>query len=105
LEDADGDGASNELEYLTGTNPLLAGDGWGIRIIATNENAEIAFTRIANRGFQVQWTTDISDPNSWQPLDVPGNEPVFAVTESVVKVQDSLTNAPSKFYRVRVFEP
>lgn len=104
-EDADGDGASNELEYLAGTNPLLAGDDWGIRIAAADKNAEIDFTRIANRGFEVQWTADISAPNSWQPLDVPGNEPVFAITNSAASVQDTLKNAQSRCYRVRVFEP
>ena len=104
-EDPDGDGASNKLEYLTGSNPLQAGDGWAVHIAATNQNAEIDYTRIANRGFEALWTTDISSPSSWQPLDVPGNEPVFAVTNSTVHLQDSLTNAPGKFYRVRVFEP
>jgi glucose/arabinose dehydrogenase len=104
-EDADGDGAGNELEYLTGTNPLRGGDGWGIRVAATNENALIDFTRIANRGFEVQWTTNIANSNSWQPLDVPGNEPVFAITTSAVSLQDTLTNATTKYYRARVFEP
>jgi uncharacterized repeat protein (TIGR03806 family) len=103
--DADGDGASNELEYLTGTNPLLAGDDWGIRVAAIDQNAEIDFTRIANRGFEVQWTTNIANSNSWQPLDVPGNEPMFAITTSAVSLQDTLTNAPTKYYRARVFEP
>jgi hypothetical protein len=66
---------------------------------------EIDFTRVANRGFEVQWTTNFSNHNQWQPLDVPGNEPVFAVTSSAMRVQDTLTNAPTKFYRLRIFEP
>jgi hypothetical protein len=104
-EDPDGDGANNELEYLTGTNPLRAGDGWRVRAVAVDNNAEIDFTRIANRGFEVQWTVDVADASSWQPLDVPGNTPIFAVTNSIVKIQDALTNVPGKFYRVRIFEP
>ncbi|MEO8426996.1 MAG: hypothetical protein ABI651_07790 [Verrucomicrobiota bacterium] len=103
--DADGDGAINQLEYLTGTNPLLAGDGWGIRLAVAETQAEIQFPRIANRGFEVQWTTNLVDPNSWQPVDVARNEPLISATSSTVSVQDQLTSAPRKFYRVRILEP
>jgi hypothetical protein len=105
LEDPDGDGARNQLEYLSGTNPLQPGDAWGIRFSATGENAEIDFTRIANRGFEVQWTTNVSAGSSWKPLDVPANNLVFGITNTVVAVEDTLTNGPAKYYRVRVFEP
>jgi hypothetical protein len=104
-EDPDSDDASNELEYLTGSNPLLASDGWGIEIAKAGANAEIHFSRIASRGFQVQWSTNLSAPSSWQPLEVPNNQPVYAITNYVVKVQDAVTNAPSKFYRVSIREP
>jgi glucose/arabinose dehydrogenase len=103
--DADDDGAINQLEYLTGTNPMLAGDGWAIRLTLAEPQAGIQFPRIANRGFEVQWTTNVADPNSWQPLDLPGNEPLFSATNSTVTVQDQIIGAPRKFYRVRIFEP
>jgi uncharacterized repeat protein (TIGR03806 family) len=105
-EDPDGDGASNELEYLTGTDPLTAGDGWRIHFDMTAAATDIHFLRIANRGFEVQWTTDLSDPNSWRPLDVPGNEPVFGISNTLFKVTDTLANDTlDKFYRVRILEP
>ena len=103
--DADGDGAVNQLEYLTGSNPLLAGDGWGISIVRGEKQADIHVPRIANRGFQVQWTTNLFGTNVWQPLDIAGNEPIFSATNSNVEMQDMLTNAPNKFYRARILEP
>jgi uncharacterized repeat protein (TIGR03806 family) len=105
LEDPDGDGALNQLEYLSGTNPLQPGDAWGIRFSATGENAEIDFTRIANRGFEVQWSANVSAGSSWKPLDVPSNNLIFGITNTVVAVEDTLTNGTAKYYRVKVFEP
>jgi hypothetical protein len=103
--DADDDSAINQLEYLTGTNPMLAGDGWGIGFAIAETQAEIQFPRIANLAFEVQWTTDLDDPNSWQPLNVPDNEPLFSASSSSLTVQDQVTSAPRKFYRVRILEP
>jgi hypothetical protein len=84
---------------------LLAGDAWGIHIAMAGTDAEVRFSRITNRGFEIQWTTDLSNANSWQPLDVAGNEPIFSATNSDAKVQDTLMNALSKYYRVRILEP
>jgi hypothetical protein len=104
-EDPDADGAVNQLEYLTGTNPLLGQDSWAIHSTSSQQWITIGFTRIANRGFEVQWTTNIKDSSSWRPLDVPANAPVFGAATTAVSVQDTLTNSTAKYYRVRVFEP
>ena len=97
--------ATNLLAYLTGTNPLRASDYWSIGIGNAATQPEISFLDIANRAFQVQWTTNLPNPNSWQPLDVPGNAPLFSITNSQGSVSDPSAAASSKFYHVQVIEP
>src|SRR6185295_2995556 len=103
--DSDADGASNYLEYLTGGNPLATGDSWKVSIHRTGGAAQISFPQIANRGFELQFSYDLAPPIAWEPLDVSGNRLFFPVTNTTTVVEDSVTNAPAKFYRVRVFEP
>ena len=103
--DPDADGAVNLLEYLTGTDPLSPTSNWGIGIGFTGTNVQINFTQIANRGFELQGTTNVFNPGSWTPLDLPGNEPFFSVTNRAAHIQDSLDLLNGKFYRVRVFSP
>src|SRR5205807_1204960 len=86
--DPDSDGARNYLEYLTGTDPLQAASYWKIGIQRSGSVAEIAFPQIANRGFEVQGTINLSDPSSWSPLDVAGNEPFFCVSNRPALVND-----------------
>ena len=102
-DDFDGDGSSNYQEYLLGTNPLLASDVWKLSLSTSNGLAQIRFSRIANRGFEVQGASNVTGP--WQPLDLPANRPLPSAVASPAVVEDSATNAPSKFFRVRVFEP
>jgi len=65
----------------------------------------VVYPRIANRGFEVQWTTNPLNVNSWQFLNVPENRPFFAAVNGQARVPDGVTNAAAKHYRVRVFEP
>jgi glucose/arabinose dehydrogenase len=103
--DPDSDGANNYLEYLTGTEPLQATNYWAIGIQATNGAAQISFQHIANRGFELQATTTLSDSNAWSALDLPGNEPFFSITNRNAVITDPAWNDTNKFYRVRVFPP
>ena len=103
--DPDMDRGLNFQEYLTGTNPTTTLDAWGIGIERTGDIAEIVFPRIANRGFETQWTTTLSNNAVWQFLDLPQNRPFFSATNTETRIPDPVTNAPAKFYRVRVYEP
>lgn len=103
--DADNDGAPNYLEYLTGGNPLMPSDTWRITVRRTAEGMEIRFPRAANRGYEVQWSSHLERADSWQPLDVPGNRPFFAASGHEAVVVDPNSDAATKFYRVRIYEP
>ena len=103
--DPDGDGAPNYLEYLTYGNPLLATDAWRVSVRATSRGMEIRFPQRANRGYEVEWTSNLNQRNSWQALDVPDNRPFFSESDREAVVIDPDRDAPSRFYRVRVYEP
>lgn len=64
-EDADGDGQTNEQEFLSGTPPL-AGSGALIpqMVIGTN-NVSINFSLPANRSFQIETSPDLTNWYLW----------------------------------------
>ncbi|HMP83138.1 MAG TPA: PQQ-dependent sugar dehydrogenase [Verrucomicrobiota bacterium] len=103
-DDFDGDNAINELEYLTGTSPTNELDAWSISISLSNEMVIVTYPQIANRGFEVQSTPDLLGGAPWTPLDAPGNEPFYSITNRTALIPDPATET-NKFYRVRVFEP
>lgn len=104
--DPDTDGARNMLEYLTGTNPNATGDAWGLTPRRGANGIDIDFQRIANRNFDIQWSTNaVTNATSWRGLNVPENRPFAAKTNSTWRVSDGNTNGPTRFYRARVYEP
>ena len=101
--DPDKDGANNYFEFLTGTSPLNVASVWKSQTQKTASTAQIVFPQIANRGFEVQYSAELT-PVLWQSLDRPDNRAWFAATNLTGTVSDLLTNN-HRFYRVRVLEP
>ena len=102
--DPDADGLSNELEFLVGTDPLVASESWRVAARLGNGVVQIRFPRIARRGFEVQVSGNLADPLGWQPLDVPSNRPFFNAVTAEAIVEDPIVDSRPRFYRVRVFE-
>jgi glucose/arabinose dehydrogenase/mono/diheme cytochrome c family protein len=103
--DPDTDGANNYLEYLTQTAPDDSLDFWAISADSSNGAARVIIPQIANRAFQVQFKTNVSIASPWLPLDVPGNEPFFSISNRTALVPDMVGNQATRFYRALVIEP
>ena len=105
-EDPDGDGADNITEYLTGTDPNDPDDVWTMDLVMQDDVPTIEFPRVANRGFEIQASTNLLDASGWRPLNVPGNQPIFGPTTQPVAIEDpTATNLLQRYYRIRIYEP
>lgn len=105
LADPDDDSAVNYLEYLTTTGPTNAAAAWGIAIAQSNGTAAVVIPQVANRGFEVQATTNLFNSNSWSALNLPANAPFFPSSNRTAVVEETIQPGPPRFYRARVFEP
>jgi uncharacterized repeat protein (TIGR03806 family) len=103
--DPDGDGARNDAEYLTGTDPNQALDFWYLNIENLGEVADVTYPILPNRGVLLQWSDTLTNPVPWQFLDVPGNRPFFSATAGVTHVSVPTTNTPARYFRAQVYEP
>ena len=101
--DFDGDGASNHLEWLTGTDARSQASTWRIGVTKLGASVGIEFEKTAHRGFEVQFKTNLDPGEAWRVLDVPSNQPNFGNATVPAVVTDRLTGSPSRYYRVRVF--
>lgn len=103
--DPDEDGAPNYQEYLTETDPNEASEAWGVSVESVAGNIRIQFPHLANRAFELQTTTDLSDPNSWQTFVAPNNSPHFPAAAFNAVFEDDASGGAARYYRVRVIEP
>lgn len=105
-EDYDSDGAKNYLEYLTGTDPLLASIGWGLVIAAGASNTvNISWEQPANRAVELQWTAELGAPGAWQFFDAPLNRPFYPASNRAEQAVLPVAATNSLLFRARVLEP
>ncbi|MBC2603727.1 autotransporter-associated beta strand repeat-containing protein [Puniceicoccus vermicola] len=98
--DSDLDGWSDENETLMGTNPENAQDHFQHQIRWENGQVKIDyFPHNPNCLYEVQWTDDLSDPDSWQTL------PRASFQSHENRRTASLTpnnGSDTNFYRIRI---
>jgi hypothetical protein len=103
--DPDGDGATNNQEYLANTDPNSAVDVWRLRIDTSGSTPRVIYPQLFNRRIEVQWNEDLSINTAWQFLNVPENRPFISASKGEIAVPDSSVPAAARFYRARIFEP
>jgi hypothetical protein len=101
--DPDADGASNFLEFVSGTNPLQAGDAWGIDVAPGANGVALTFQNPANRAVIIETATSI--PPNWTPVDHPDNRPVFPAVSATRTITDSVGTDQMRLYRARLITP
>jgi len=102
-DDFDHDGGNNYYEYLTKTSPTNAvPPPWTVDIDETAGTISVNFQRIANLGFLVETSPDLS---SWSVWNVPENKLWFSATDFEDSISGPLTSETKRFFRVRLIEP
>jgi hypothetical protein len=100
--DADGDGQTNYLEFLTGTHPTQSASVWSYgQTTVFGGQVQIQFVQPANRAAIVEVSTDLAQ---WQAWNVAGNGPTFPATATARTITAPAAGA-ERFFRVRFTEP
>ncbi|MCI0540927.1 MAG: PQQ-dependent sugar dehydrogenase [Verrucomicrobiales bacterium] len=103
--DPDGDAGNNYFEYLIGTDPHRRSYGLKVFIERHENRTVLRFPRHANLSSELQYSENPSDPNSWRPVDAPGNQLFFPAASGEAVIEDFNGDAANRFYRVLVREP
>ena len=99
-DDADGDGASNRLEFLLGQNPRSPDAPSQPASNLADGQMTLTFPYPANRRALIETTLDFT---TWIPWNIPGNAPFPPATPQTRTLTAPLDGTPG-FYRLRLSE-
>jgi len=100
--DPDGDGVSNAMEYLAGTNPTDPNSALRITAFAvwrTDQLFQLEFPSLTERYYQVQRTSDLANPD-WKGF----TNAVFGTGALLPVAGPAADGSPNMFYRVQLIE-
>ncbi|QJE98925.1 PQQ-dependent sugar dehydrogenase [Luteolibacter luteus] len=97
--DPDGDGITNQDEYLAGTNPHNAASGLRPLVTADPAGIKLSFPVPVNRSYRIDASQDMQ---AWTPWNVPGNQGLPAPGGEIELVIPP--NDPMRFFRVELRE-
>lgn len=104
--DLDGDGANNQLEYLTRTSPAQRADFWSFRVDPDLPGfARLTYLQPSNRAVELQWNKVLLNISPWRRMDVPTNQPSYPATNHLVQWAFPVAGNPKLFFRVRISAP
>ena len=97
--DADGDGATNQEEFLAGTDPNSGSSSFRPLVSQNGGQFTLSFNVPVNRSYRIETSADLGQ---WTPWDIPGNQGLPAaggLVEITTPILDSL-----RFFRVELEE-
>ena len=97
--DPDGDGMSNLLEFLAGTDPRDPASNLRLKLEIRSPLAYLSFDGVAGRDYQLEVSSDLG-PGSWRPLS---NN--LRGQGAAISVEDAPQVQSTRFYRVIVVNP
>jgi hypothetical protein len=98
LQDTDGDGLLNWLEYIAGTDPQNADSGLRVQPPVWSRTAGVGFASVSGRTYSVEACSNLLN-GDWQILT---NS--LSGTGDILEYEDTSTK-PGRFYRVKVRLP
>ncbi len=96
-DDPDGDGATNQAEFLAGTLPLDGASQLRPQLTMAEGGMTLGFGLPVNRSFQIRTSTDLEN---WTPWDIPGNQGL-PVKGGLIEITRPL-DPPQRFFSVEV---